>query len=106
MRKPAYAVVGSLMALVGGFVGLFLVTSGAGCQRLSRATPSSEDEKAIYALGLLLGRNVSVFNLTPHELDLVKAGLSDAVLKGKPQVDLDKYTEALTSEKRRRALKS
>jgi FKBP-type peptidyl-prolyl cis-trans isomerase FkpA len=103
MRKPVYAVVGSFMALIGAFVGLALITSGAGCQRLSRATPSTEDEKAIYALGLLLGRNVSVFNLTPHELDLVKAGLSDAVLKGKPLVDLDKYGPKVDALARTRA---
>ena len=73
-------------------MGLIFATGVAGCDRLGGgATPKTEDEKTLYALGLLLGRNVGVFNLTPHELDLVKAGLSDAVLKKKPALELDKY---------------
>jgi FKBP-type peptidyl-prolyl cis-trans isomerase FkpA len=85
MRKLLHTGLVSVVVLVG------VATLGAGCAKLSRANPSTEDEKALYALGLLLGRNVSVFNLTAHELDIVKTGLSDAVLKGKPLVDLDKY---------------
>ncbi|HEX9104786.1 MAG TPA: hypothetical protein VF997_21390, partial [Polyangia bacterium] len=34
----------------------------------------TEDQKTLYALGLILGRNVKGFNLTPAELETVKAG--------------------------------
>src|SRR5207302_3307738 len=46
----------------------------------------NDDSKTLYALGLILGRNVAGFNLTPAELDTVKAGMSDAALGKKPQV--------------------
>jgi FKBP-type peptidyl-prolyl cis-trans isomerase FkpA len=78
----------------GVVVSLALVALGGalGCSKFGGgATPVSEDDKALYAVGLMLGRNVGVFNLTPHELELVKAGLTDAVLKHKPAVDLEKY---------------
>ncbi len=51
----------------------------------------NDDQKTLYALGLLLGRNVAGFNLSPSELDTVKAGMTDAALGKKPQVELETY---------------
>jgi FKBP-type peptidyl-prolyl cis-trans isomerase FkpA len=51
----------------------------------------TEDQKTLYALGLLLGTNIKPFALTPDELAIVRAGLSDAVTNSKPQVDLNTY---------------
>jgi FKBP-type peptidyl-prolyl cis-trans isomerase FkpA len=51
----------------------------------------TEEQKTIYTLGLLLGRNLKMFNLKPEELELVKKGLGDSVTGTKPQVDLDAY---------------
>lgn len=53
--------------------------------------PQSEDQKTLYALGLTLGRSISVFNLTPEELEYVRAGLY-AQQKGEtPAVDIQEY---------------
>jgi FKBP-type peptidyl-prolyl cis-trans isomerase FkpA len=71
----------ALTAVVGGTFG---------CSRRSAPAVVTEQERALYGVGLVVGRNVSVFNLTPDELEIVKAGLTDAVLKRKPLVDLDK----------------
>ena len=59
----------------------------------SSATPKLEtdEQKTLYALGLLLGGNIKSFALKPEELALVKAGLTDAVTNAKPQVELDTY---------------
>ncbi|HET9216134.1 MAG TPA: FKBP-type peptidyl-prolyl cis-trans isomerase [Terriglobia bacterium] len=51
----------------------------------------TEEHKTLYALGLLLGRNVKTFALSPDELAVVKAGLTDAVNNAKPQVELETY---------------
>jgi FKBP-type peptidyl-prolyl cis-trans isomerase FkpA len=51
----------------------------------------TDDQKTLYALGLLIGSNVKPFALTPEELNLVKAGLSDAVTNAKPQVAIETY---------------
>lgn len=45
------------------------------------AEPTTEEEKALYALGVAVSQNVAPFNLTEKELELVKAGFSDGVLK-------------------------
>jgi FKBP-type peptidyl-prolyl cis-trans isomerase FkpA len=55
------------------------------------AGPQTDEQKTLYALGLLLGRNVKVFNLTPEELELVKKGLSDSITGAKPAVELETF---------------
>ena len=51
--------------------------------------PKTDDEKVFYALGLDIGKNIDVFTMSPRELELVKAGISDVVSKQKPKVELD-----------------
>jgi FKBP-type peptidyl-prolyl cis-trans isomerase FkpA len=52
------------------------------------AEPTQTDEqKTLYFIGHILSRNVSVFNFTPAEWEIVKQGLTDAIA-GKP-LDLD-----------------
>jgi FKBP-type peptidyl-prolyl cis-trans isomerase FkpA len=51
----------------------------------------TDDQKTLYALGLILGRNVAGFNLSASELDTVKAGMTDAALGKKPKVELEQY---------------
>ena len=57
--------------------------------------PKTEEQKTLYAIGLALSRQVSSFNLTPAELELVKQGLTDAGTGKKPEVELTAYTEKI-----------
>src|SRR5438093_10336785 len=51
----------------------------------------TDDQKTLYALGLLLGKNIKPFALKPEELAIVQAGLTDAVTDTKPQIEIDAY---------------
>jgi FKBP-type peptidyl-prolyl cis-trans isomerase FkpA len=51
----------------------------------------TDDDKTLYALGLAMSRNLATFTLTPAELDLVVAGLTDGVLNREKKADLDTY---------------
>src|SRR5437870_13392028 len=51
----------------------------------------SEDQKTLYALGLVISQNLATFNLNPSELDAVLAGVSDGVLKKEFKVDMQTY---------------
>jgi len=42
------------------------------------APAMTEDQKTLYALGVLLSRNLEAFSLTPTEFDAVKRGFTDA----------------------------
>lgn len=55
--------------------------------------PLTEDQKAFYAIGLVLARQLEVFDLTPAELRLVKRGLNDATKKRKAKADFAVYSK-------------
>ncbi|MBT0666544.1 FKBP-type peptidyl-prolyl cis-trans isomerase [Geobacter pelophilus] len=55
--------------------------------------PLTEDQKAFYAVGLVLARQLEVFDLTPAELRIVKRGLNDAARGRKPKVDFAVYSK-------------
>ncbi|MBI5246352.1 MAG: FKBP-type peptidyl-prolyl cis-trans isomerase [Elusimicrobia bacterium] len=43
----------------------------------------SDDERGVYTIGYLMGRNIAPFNLTPAEIGIVSKGIADAA-GGKP----------------------
>jgi len=51
----------------------------------------TDDEKTLYALGLAISSQLSTFKLTPAELDIVKAGLTDGTLKKPLKVELEAW---------------
>jgi len=63
----------------------------AGTARAADPELKTDDDKTLYALGLVIANQLGTFNLTPAELDMVKAGLTDATLKQPAKVDLDTY---------------
>lgn len=54
------------------------------------AAPMTDDQKVIYALGLVLQGSLGQFDLSAAELDILKRGLTDAT-QGKPAIDLDEW---------------
>ncbi len=51
----------------------------------------TDDERAIYTIGFLMGRNVAAFNMTPAEAKIIQAGLGDAILAAQPKCDVRFY---------------
>ena len=83
---------------------LVLAMATAGCSKLGMggASPANEDEQTPYALGMMIGRSLGDFDLTPRELELVKAGLSDVVTKKKKPNDLEKFDSKVQGLRRTR----
>jgi FKBP-type peptidyl-prolyl cis-trans isomerase FkpA len=54
------------------------------------ARPLTDEQKTIYALGLLMQRSLDQFDLTAAELDVVKRALTDGAA-GKPVIDLGEW---------------
>jgi FKBP-type peptidyl-prolyl cis-trans isomerase FkpA len=74
----------------------FCLGSMIACARPGSSTSAAtkletDEQKTLYALGLLLGRNIKPFALKPEELAIVQAGLTDAVTDTKPQIEIDAY---------------
>lgn len=53
--------------------------------------PKTDEQKTLYAVGLAVSRSLLPFNLTEAELEMVKAGMTDGVLKQEPKVDLQTW---------------
>ncbi len=69
----------------------------------SRAqAPKTEEEKTLYALGLVAARGFQDFGLTAKELEVVKRGLSDALSAKKPQVEVTDYEQKVQEFVRKR----
>lgn len=95
---------------------LALVAAGCGAQGKPAATASAapsaaaggmtEDQKALYALGVIMGRNITVFHLNPAELEIVRKGLADQVAGKTPEVDMQTYGQKLQELARTRQMAS
>jgi FKBP-type peptidyl-prolyl cis-trans isomerase FkpA len=55
------------------------------------ADPANDDQKTLYALGLAISQSLGTFSLSDAELDMVKNGLTDGVLKRPPKADLQTF---------------
>lgn len=64
--------------------------------------PKTEDEKAFYALGVHMNKQLSVFDMSPEELKMLQQGMSDAAagkkLEAEPEANMQKL--ALLSQSR------
>src|SRR5579862_4884455 len=57
---------------------------------------TSDDQKVIYAVGLVMARQLGQFDLSPAEMDIVKRALTDAAA-GKPGEDIDQWGPKIQS---------
>lgn len=60
-------------------------------QTPAAATPSTEEEKTIYALGVAVAQSLTAFNLTDSELAILKSGLTDALNGKDTGVNIQEY---------------
>jgi len=51
----------------------------------------TEDEKTVYAIGTMMGRQISGFGLSPSEIEALKQGVADAATAKKPEVEIETY---------------
>ena len=51
----------------------------------------NDDEKTLYSIGVLIAKQLEVFNLSPAELDLVKRGLNDTTGGKKPLAEPEQF---------------
>lgn len=54
------------------------------------AAPLTDDQKPVYALGLLMQRSLGQFDLSAAELDVLKRALTDAAAR-KPAIEIDEW---------------
>jgi FKBP-type peptidyl-prolyl cis-trans isomerase FkpA/FKBP-type peptidyl-prolyl cis-trans isomerase FklB len=73
---------------------LVLSLAGVACGKKAPTATidlKTDDQKTLYALGLVMSENLATFSLSQADLECVKAGLTDGALKRTRQVDLAVY---------------
>jgi FKBP-type peptidyl-prolyl cis-trans isomerase FkpA/FKBP-type peptidyl-prolyl cis-trans isomerase FklB len=85
-----------VLPIVAILIGIW--SAGAAAQEVS-----TDEQKTLYAIGLAISQSLSTFTLSPAELELVKAGLTDGVLKKEPKVDLQTYGPKIQELQRTRS---
>ncbi|HUN54259.1 MAG TPA: FKBP-type peptidyl-prolyl cis-trans isomerase [Smithella sp.] len=68
--------------------------------------PKTDEQKTFYALGVLLNKQLSVFDMSPEELKYVQQGMSDAAAGKKLAVDPDASIPKLNELAQARMAKS
>lgn len=83
-----------------------LVTILISATAFAADAPKSEEQKTLYAIGLSVSKSLSVFTLTPAELELVVQGLLDGHSGKKTEIDSTVYTGKIQelAKTRRKAL--
>src|SRR6188768_1489649 len=69
---------------------LLPVTLLAQTPAVTTGVPQTDEEKTLYAVGLVLSRSLRDFDLSPSELEVVRRAIADAYV-GKPAIDLDEW---------------
>jgi len=81
--------------LIGCLLSSLLATGCKGRQSGSvDREPKTVEDKVFYALGMEFGRRIVSLSMSPAELSMVKAGLSDAVTRRPSKVDLEQIRAA------------
>ncbi|MFP2908870.1 FKBP-type peptidyl-prolyl cis-trans isomerase [Pyxidicoccus sp. 3LFB2] len=78
-------------------------TTGSAAGGGNASNPQTEEQKTLYALGLSIGRSISVFDMSPEELEYVKAGITTQVKGEKSPVDMETYGPKLQELARTRS---
>ncbi len=80
-----------MRAAIACALGILLVGAPALAQTPGAPALKTEEDKTLYALGLLVSRSLANFNLSEAELTNVLAGVADGVRKKEAKVDLQTY---------------
>jgi FKBP-type peptidyl-prolyl cis-trans isomerase len=72
-------------------------TSAANPAAAQSGALTTDDDKTLYAVGLVLGQQVSDFKFTASEVDIVAQGFKDSVLGAEPKAALDEYGPRIQS---------
>lgn len=57
--------------------------------------PKTDEQKTLYAIGLSVARSLSVFDLTPAELEIVQQAITDDFSGKKPEAELLSYNNKI-----------
>ena len=91
----------AVVTLSASQAGLAVAAEKSAAPAAATAAPKSDNDKTFYALGVLLSRNLTAFDLSSAEGKLVTQGLADGIAHH-PAVDPEAYTTQVQALERTR----
>jgi FKBP-type peptidyl-prolyl cis-trans isomerase FkpA len=92
---------GQLMRFV-GFCLVTMLSLGTPMVFAAAPEPTTDEQKALYALGLAINQSLANFTLNESEFELVKSGITDGFFK-RPKVDLQTFGPKISELQQARA---
>ena len=86
--------------------GLVLALAASTVLAAEAKPPATDDEKTLYAIGLVLAKNLAPLGLSAAELAQIEAGLADGVLGHDPKVNLQEWGPRIQGFAQQRAAAS
>jgi FKBP-type peptidyl-prolyl cis-trans isomerase FkpA len=80
-----------------------LLSLGTTASFAAAPEPTTDEQKALYALGLAVNQSLSNFNLSEAEFEIVKSGITDGFLKRPAKVDLQAFRAKISQLQEARA---
>ena len=68
-----------------------MVTLMASLAFAGLSDPATDEQKTLYALGIAISQSLGVFSLNEAELEMVKSGITDGVMKHPSKVELKTF---------------
>lgn len=68
-----------------------LAVTLAAASAFALEAPKTDEEKTLYTIGLIIAKQLRVFNLSPDELERVKQGVTEGTTAEKPAVEIAEY---------------
>jgi FKBP-type peptidyl-prolyl cis-trans isomerase FkpA len=78
-------------------IALLIVVSMLAVTACSKSEPKTDDQKALYSIGVMMSKQMDILALTPEELEYLKRGISDSVTGKKLIVEPEAYQEKVTA---------
>ena len=75
---------------------IFLLFIALAITACSASEPKTEDQKSLYAIGVIVSKQIDVFKLSPEELEFVKQGMTDSINGKKVIVEPEAYQQKIS----------
>src|SRR5262245_15058669 len=103
MLRKSVTIVVAMASLAGGCKGKEGTTAAGPGKKASAEDLKTDEEKAIYAFGAMLGMSARPLSLSPAEVEVLKKGFGDTAGGGEPAFAVDSYRPKLQALARERA---
>jgi FKBP-type peptidyl-prolyl cis-trans isomerase FkpA len=74
-------------------IALLIVVSMLAITACTKSEPKTDDQKALYTIGVMMSKQMEILSLKPEELEFIKRGITDSVTGKKLIVEPEAYQE-------------